>query len=176
MNGRQKIQIEKVQAGQYAGVEDFCRLFTEKMDALYWLAFLLTADRKKAQQSFVAGFEDCVQANRVFRSCAHSWAKGTIVQNAIQALKPRLGTTRAAHAPILSGVSQSAGDSHFGRVLALEDFERFVFVMSVLERYSDHECAILLDCMVQDIHVARSQALQQISDSPSAPSPHHSCA
>jgi hypothetical protein len=30
--------------------------------------------------------------------------------------------------------------------------------------------------MVQDIHEARSQALQQISDSPCAPSLHHSCA
>jgi hypothetical protein len=49
-------------------------------------------------------------------------------------------------------------------------------VMSVLERYSDHECALLLDCLVQDIHGARSQALQQISDSPSAPSLHRSCA
>jgi hypothetical protein len=49
-------------------------------------------------------------------------------------------------------------------------------VMSVLERYSDHECALLLDCLLQDIHVARSQALQQISDSPCAPSLHLSCA
>jgi hypothetical protein len=179
MNWRQKNQIERVQGSQYASREDFCRLFTGKMDSLYWLAFLLTADHKKAQQCFVAGLEDCVQAKPVFQSCANSWAKKTIVQNAIRTLKPRPGAAGAGHAPIRRGVSQFTGDFHFGRVLALEDFERFVFVMSVLERYSDPECAFLLDCLVQDIQVARSQALQQISDSPSAPSLpslHHSCA
>jgi len=31
-------------------------------------------------------------------------------------------------------------------VIALASFERFVFVMSVLERYSDQECSLLLDC------------------------------
>jgi hypothetical protein len=176
MNGRQKNRIEEVPASQYAGMEDFRRLFTEKMDTLYWLAFLLTADQEKAEQCFVAGLEDSVQANGVFQSWAHSWAKRKIVENAIHTLKPRPRATSAAHAPIHRRVSQSAGDFHFGRVLALEDFERFVFVMSVLERYSDQECALLLDCLVQDIHEARSHALQQISYSPSAPSLHHSCA
>jgi DNA-directed RNA polymerase specialized sigma24 family protein len=176
MNCRQKNQIEKVQASQYAGIEDFRRLFTEKMNSLYWLAFLLTADREKAQQSFVAGFEDSVQSNRVFRSWAHSWAKRTIVHNAIHALKPRPGVASATHASIHEFALQFAGDFEFYRVLALEDFERFVFVMSVLERYSDQDCALLLDCLVQDIHEARSHALQQISYSPSAPSLHHSCA
>ena len=100
MNCRQKNQIEKVQANQYAGMEDFCRLFTEKMNSLYWLAFLLTADREKAEQCFVTGFEDSVQTNRIFRSWAHSWAKRMIVENAIHTLKPRPGVASATHASI----------------------------------------------------------------------------
>jgi hypothetical protein len=35
-------------------------------------------------------------------------------------------------------------DAPFAIVLALEDFERFVYVLSVLERYSDQTCAVLL--------------------------------
>ena len=31
-------------------------------------------------------------------------------------------------------------------ILELAHLERFVFVMSVLERYSDHDCSILLGC------------------------------
>src|SRR5258708_7847780 len=108
MNCRQKNQIEKVQCTQYASREDFCRLFTEKMDSLYWLAFLLTADHEKAEQCFVAGLEDSVQANRVFQSWAHSWSKRTIVQNAIHMLKPRPDGIGAAPAPIQSCVSQYA--------------------------------------------------------------------
>lgn len=31
----------------------------------------------------------------------------------------------------------------------LEDFERFVFVMSALEHSSEHDCAVFLECSVQ---------------------------
>ena len=42
-------------------------------------------------------------------------------------------------------------------------FDRLVFVMSVLERYSDRECALLLGCSGADILPARIRAFQQIS-------------
>ncbi|HWC15589.1 MAG TPA: hypothetical protein VG498_01170 [Terriglobales bacterium] len=172
MNCRQRNQIENVQASQHASMEDFCRVFTEKMDSLYRLAFLLTADHEKAEQCFVAGLEDVVQANRVFQSWAHSWAKRTIIQNAIHTLRPRPGVSgAAAHAAIHNSAPQSASDFELCCVLTLEDFERFVFVMTVLEGYSDHECALLLDCFVHDIREARSRALQQIGDSACADQP-----
>jgi hypothetical protein len=167
MSCPQKNQIEKLQANQYASMEDFCRLFTENMDGLYWLAFLLTADHEKAEQCFVAGLEDSLHANRVFHSWAHSWAKRTIIQNAIHTVKPRPGATRG----LIHNVTQSASYFEFCCVLALEHFERFVFVMTVLERHSDQECALLLDCLVHDIREARSRALQQIGDSSCADQP-----
>jgi DNA-directed RNA polymerase specialized sigma24 family protein len=49
-------------------------------------------------------------------------------------------------------------------VLALEDFERFVFVVSVLEGYQDRECAVLLGCAVVEVGHARVRALQQIAN------------
>ena len=48
-------------------------------------------------------------------------------------------------------------------VWELPPFDRFVFVMSVLERYCDRECALLLGCSFADILPARIRALQQIS-------------
>lgn len=165
MNFRQKNHIEKADASQYASIEDFCRLFTKNMDSLYRLAFLLTADRDKAEQCFTAGFEDSVQANWVFQSCAHSWAKRMIVQNAIEELEPQPGAARAARASIGNDVSRYFNDFELYPVLALEDFQRFVFVMSVLERYSDHECSLLLGCVDHDIGEARLQAFQEIGDS-----------
>jgi len=61
---------------------------------------------------------------------------------------------------------QSASGEHpaIATVLALEDFERFVFVLSVLERYSDQDCSILLSCSREDVRAARIRALQQISE------------
>ena len=42
----------------YASSDDFRRVFPEETDSLYRLAFLLTADREKAQHCFVSGLED----------------------------------------------------------------------------------------------------------------------
>jgi hypothetical protein len=49
--------------------------------------------------------------------------------------------------------------------LELEDFERFVFVMSILEHYSDYDCALLLGCTRRDIEEARTRALAHLTDS-----------
>ena len=50
-------------------------------------------------------------------------------------------------------------------VLNLEDFERFVFIMSVLEHYSDHDCALLFGCSVREILEARARALRELMES-----------
>jgi hypothetical protein len=47
-------------------------------------------------------------------------------------------------------------------VLRLEPFERFVYVMSVLERYSDLDCSVILGCARRDVIAARIRGLQQI--------------
>jgi hypothetical protein len=41
-------------------------------------------------------------------------------------------------------------------------FERFVYVMSVLERYSDLDCSVLLGCARREVVGARIRAFQQI--------------
>jgi hypothetical protein len=52
-----------------------------------------------------------------------------------------------------------------GSILRLGDFERFVFVMSVLEKYSDQDCCVLLDCSRQDIGETRMRALLHVAES-----------
>lgn len=161
-----KHQNGKIEADEYAIVEDFQRIFQENMTSLYLLALLLTRDHDKAEQCFMAGIEETVQANYLFKSWAHKWAKRTIIQNAIRALKPH---------PDAENTSLSAGDSvckpartiidsDLFHVLALDDFERFVFVMSVLERMSDLECAVLLGYSVEKVLEARAQALGHVAD------------
>jgi hypothetical protein len=48
-------------------------------------------------------------------------------------------------------------------LLELPAFDRFVYVMSVLEGYADHDCALLLGCPCADVVAARIRAFQQIS-------------
>src|SRR5690349_15572071 len=171
MTKRAYIKDPKDETDRYASREDFRRIFTEDLDELYQLSFLLTRDPQKAEQCFVGGLEDCVAGNSVFREWARSWAKRTIVQNAIRELKPRPSQSNSPlSGAIFSDMNQHSrgpgGHFDLNAVLGLEDFERFVFVMSVLEHYSEHDCALLLGCSSRDIREGRTRALKELADSP----------
>jgi DNA-directed RNA polymerase specialized sigma24 family protein len=60
------------------------------------------------------------------------------------------------------GKTQVAEQVEIAAVLDLAPFERFVFVISVLEHYSEHECSVLLGCSRRDVIAAQNRALQQI--------------
>ena len=147
---------------------EFCRVFAENMGNLHLLSFLLTADLAKAEESFVSGLEDCVEGTYVFREWAQSWARRTIIQNAIRMLAPRKNYSIVADAP------SDAVTCRFGRtqdtdyaiahILRLEHFERFVFVMSVLEKYSDQDCSVLLGCSRPDVGETRMRALPHLAE------------
>jgi hypothetical protein len=147
----------------YATSADFCRIFREDMNRLYLLSLLLTGDQVKAESCFVLGLEDVGKGNPVFREWAQSWARRTIIQKAIEMIQPRPtdGSTseaaEAGHAP--------AELSEMVAVVELPVFERFAFVMSVLERISDQECSLLLDCSRSEVSTARRRAFQRIGRS-----------
>jgi len=148
----------------YATRADFRQIFDEEMNGLYLLSFLLTADREKAEQCFVSGLEDAVEGNPVFKEWARSWARRTIIQNAVQVIKPRPweGNSRSRVAfDSDHGKTLPAERAEITTVLQLEPFERFVYVMSVLERYSDQDCSVLLGCARRDVIAARTRALQR---------------
>src|SRR6201993_656648 len=170
MTERAYIQDRKDETDRYASREDFRRIFTEDLDGLYQLSFLLTRDPQKAEQCFVGGLEDCVAGNPVFREWARSWAKRAIIQNAIRELNPRASQSNSRRpgtvVPDIEDLSSDPGryfEMH--AVLRLEDFERFVFVMSALEHYSEHDWALLLGCPVREIREGRTRALREMMGS-----------
>ena len=150
----------------YASSDDFRRVFEEDMNGLYLLSFLLTADRERAEQCFVSGLEDAVEGNPVFKEWARSWARRMIILNAVRAVNPRPseGSGHLNSASVGSdGKTESAGQQvEIAAVLRLEPFERFVYVMTVLERYSDQDCSLLLGCMRRDVIAARARAFERI--------------
>jgi len=166
MPRRPPISNETSQA--YVTRIEFCRVFAENMDSMHLLSFLLTADQAKAEECFVSGLEDCVEGTYVFRDWAQSWARRTIIQNAIRMLAPRKDHSTLADVPS-DAVSCSSGrtqDFYYAsaRILRLEHFERFVFVMSVLEKYSDQDCSVLLGCSRQDVGETRMRALLHVTE------------
>ena len=148
----------------YAVGRDFCRIFVEEMDELYVLSLLLTANPEKAQGCFVAALEDCSKATAVFKNWARPWARRTVVQNAIAAMQPQRPEAPVSAFRQVQDSAPTLPDNAtpLPALLSLDTFERFVFVLSVLERYSDHECRALLNCSRIDVIEARTRAFVQI--------------
>ena len=160
--------ITEEKAAAYATAEELRKVFAEQMDNLHLLAFLLTAEDEKAQQCIVSAIVDCGSGTPVFRQWARAWARRTIIKNAIRIVAPRPNRSGPTPGPLRSGIDFEAQTKHetdpaILRLLRLEDFERFVTVMSVFEEYSDNDCSTLLDCMAQDIREARERGSQNIS-------------
>jgi hypothetical protein len=143
--------------GPYASRADYCRIFQEDMHSLYLLSFMLTANHAKAEQCYLDSIEYAVNGNPISKEWARSWCKRSVVHSAI-----RLVFSDCGQCEIRDAWPESSVSSAIDAVTRLAQLERFVFVMSVLEHYSDHECRILLSCTVQDIGDARLLALRTI--------------
>jgi DNA-directed RNA polymerase specialized sigma24 family protein len=157
-----------VSPGVYASAADFERIFTENMSGLYLLSFLLTGDPDWAEECFVTAVGESTKGNRVFKEWARSWARRTIVQTAIRLIAPRERagvTTRNPVSPRGLNYVPLAVEAEVCAILELASLERFVFVMSVLERYSEHDCSILLGCSRRDVVAALARAMQHLGRS-----------
>jgi len=161
------------QTALYATGADFCWIFNEDMQNLYLLSLVLTADPEKAEQCFVAALDDCAAGNRVFKEWSRSWARRAIVKNAVRLTAPEPvypnGVSNIAVASDPTNRARPEVQVEISALLDLTPFERFAFVMSVLEGYSDQDCALLLGSTRQALIAARARAAQEIARSVQIP-------
>jgi DNA-directed RNA polymerase specialized sigma24 family protein len=147
----------------YATVADLFKTFTEEMRSLSVLSLLLTADKDQAEECFVCAMGECVEGAGVFMEWAHLWARRAVLKYAIQMIAPV-----PEHPDSLPFISPkkpaTAKNNPFSAIVALGAFERFVFVMSVLEGQSEQECAVLLRCSRRDVMIARVLALTRLAN------------
>jgi len=143
--------------------DDFCKIFAQDMNSLYLLSLVLIADHRLAEQCFEAAMADCVNGNSVFKQWARAWSHRAIIKNAIRILSSH--SQRADAGGLGFSAADQETDLHpvLASITRLKPLERFVYVMSGLERYSDHECAILLDTTKEHVAEARTRAMQQLS-------------
>lgn len=167
-----------VSRGAYATHADFKRVFTEDVNSLYLLSLLLTGSPEKAERCFVEGIGEATKGNYVFKEWARSWARRTIILSAIRLIAPMDNCeTIGWNADLARGMNKIPMILHseVRAILDLAPLERFAFVMSVLERYSDNDCSILLGCARAEIVRIRARAMQQLgrSSDPAASSSDH---
>jgi hypothetical protein len=161
----QPIHFVEERATRYPTVADFLRTFNEEMHSLYLLSFLLTADHDKAEQCLVSAMGECVEGICVFTEGPCSWTRAAVLKHSIQMIKPAPEHIDRVSFITLKKSATPPGNNPFAAILLLDAFERFVFVMSILEDRSDEECAILLRCSRRDVMMARLLALKRQASS-----------
>jgi DNA-directed RNA polymerase specialized sigma24 family protein len=150
------MQFGDERATPYPTVIEFVEAFNEEVHSLYLLSFLLTADHDRAEQCLVPAIGECVERIDVFTDGARSWTRRRVMKHAIRMIRPAPGHSDYVS---LNSLATTAESSPFAAILLLDAFDRFVFVMSILEGQSDQECATLLRCSRRDVMVARVLAL-----------------
>lgn len=158
-----KNRLKSEARSAYATHSDFCAVFLQHLDRLYLLALILTGDEVSAEKCFLTAFESCAKETLVFKESAVSWSKRSVIKTAIRLILPVQSDPSRAHLPGNRSGLNVDKDVSLKWVEELSPFDRFVFVMSLLERYSDRDCALLLACSSSDVLLARIRALQQIS-------------
>lgn len=148
----------------YATVTDFGEVFIEETHSLYLLSFLLTGDKDKAEQCFIEGLGECIEEVGTFMEWARLSARRTIIKQAVQMIRP----VPAIHDDwsfngVEGTLTASSKNNLLAAIVSLCGFERFVFVMSILEGLSDGDCLSLLRCSRREIQIARELALRYLA-------------
>jgi hypothetical protein len=160
-----RFQISASSENLYATTQDFRKIFDEDLDRLYQLSFLLTGDRQKAENCLLAGVELCADENRVFSEWVRSWTIRVVVENAIRELMPRPTRSNLSSLPPLRTRESTSPTGYFDAdaLLGLADFDRFVFVLRVLEGYPENECALLLGSSRCQVREACTSAIKKLA-------------
>jgi hypothetical protein len=158
-----KPKIAKFRA-DYAKYADFCDVFSNDTKPLYLLAFLLTANHKESEQCFVSTVEEGFKEHAVFKGWARSWVKRRLIENAIKIVSPASARNGGKRDLWIAGQREIHRECESDTVTKLAPFERFVFVMSILERYSNWECGVMLGCSMNQVAQARMKALRQLPE------------
>lgn len=148
----------------YATCADFGEALVKDLRSLHLLALLLTGNDSEAEKCVVATIDDCAEAKSVFKGWECSWGRRCLIINAIRSVFiPR--AVGAGKPPVCCEceVESAVRPGIIGLIGIAQPLQRFVFAMSVLERYSLHECALLLGCALRDVIEARIEALRQLS-------------
>jgi DNA-directed RNA polymerase specialized sigma24 family protein len=148
----------------YAKPADFCDAFKNDTKSLYLLAFLLTSNHRQSEQCFVSTVEEAFKEPAVFKEWARPWVRRRLIRNAIEMVSPASARHGQKRDLWSAGQCEPQRGYEIDTVTKLAALERFVFVMSILERYSNWDCALFLGCSMNKIAQARMKALRLLPD------------
>lgn len=153
---------------EYVSREEFVGIFESEQAGLRRLALLLTANADTADQCLRLALRQCTATGFVLKGWALIWARRVVVRNAISLMKSGQQSFAEANGDadkelLICPEGRLPGPvANDQQILRLPEFDRFVFVICVLERYSVRDCAVLLGTSLRDISDARQRASRQL--------------
>ena len=148
----------------YATPGEFCRIFSQDMNGLYLLGLLLTGEEALAEQCFGLSLDDAISGGPVFKEWARSWARRTVVRTAIRLLSPKPATSVEIPARSLVSGLEARFETPLDALFEMPAFDRFVFIITVLEKMREHECCLWLGCSLRDVVSAKRRVLEALAD------------
>ena len=150
-------------------------IFAEHRAELYWLAFLLTGNREQSVEAFTraVNFEDT--ANPVFRGFMVSWARKLVIAQALAQIGLELHESMLrseardfSQPEDLPSRARMSADKVTRQqlesaVLALDVFERCAVLLTVFERLSIPEVALLLNAGAELVKKAQIRGLIELT-------------
>jgi DNA-directed RNA polymerase specialized sigma24 family protein len=149
---------------EYACKEEFVSLFERERVSLQRLALLLTANSEAAKRCLIRAFRECIASSSVSKEWILTWTRRMVIRNAISlVIGPGGQSFTNPNDDADNGQIAFISDDSLGAlaesesIFGLPEFDRFVFVICDLERYSMHDCALLLGRSPRDINEARQR-------------------
>lgn len=145
--------------------KDYQQMFVAEMTNLFRLSLDLTGDVEKAKKCLILAMRDCFEKSAVSKKSARLWARRMVVRNAVCLV---LGTANDIQSETGSDLHLQPSEYQIealrGSVVIqnLPDFDRLVFVICVLERYSILDCALLLRRSPKDVDDARVRSANRV--------------
>jgi hypothetical protein len=149
--------------------EEIASVFECERVSLQRLAMLLTADSEAARLCLIRTFRECIASSSVSKEWILSWTRRVVIRNAISlVMGPRdesfVDTNDDADKGSIAFIEDDSPGAtvESESILDLPAFDRLVFVICVLERYSMYDCALLLGSSPRDINEARERVGNQV--------------
>ena len=169
MNRLRRLGQKASERREYASKEEVASVFESEQAVLQRLALLLTADSETAKRCLIRTFRECIASSSVSKQWVLSWTRRILIHNAISLVMGLGGQPFVnANVDLDNGLvafspEDSPGPTSLSKsILDLPEFDRFVFVICVLEGYSMHDCALLLGKSPRDISEARQRVRNQV--------------
>jgi len=138
---------------------DSVDLTLDELSHLYFLSLVLLVDKVLAEICFSNAMEDYLRSSGLGLTVwARTEGRIAVIRQAVEMTRPMpklcCSWSAAANPRPLVPPEHRA----FAEITSLTDFERFVYVLYILEGYSDDECASLLECDPREVTAARDLA------------------